>query len=426
MHLLLITYHFPPLQTSESIVIGKLFGALSRIKSVKIDVVTVIAEHSNNKIDRDLMQLIPDNITIHRAASFENTIPHRFYTRYFPKCTKNPDNLFTWRFFAQKIIRRLVSKNLYDYIIGGVNPVSTALVSLATNRLKGNYPIIFLINDPVLQNPFMSFVGKFKTNMANIEKKIVRRANLLIFPCQELRDYVLVPYSNIKSVKTSIIPHSFEPALYRDENSIPAFKKASNNKKKITNIISNFPPSTAKKRKYTVAHVGDAATECRNFDILFKSIRYIPPTILEILEIAFYGSISRQVGEYIRGTENVVYNGLVSYTESLKIMQISDALLLVDAAVDRSFYFPGKLPDYMATGRPIIAVTPPDSCISRILANYQAKIITPNDPQGLSQAIIELVEKRCPIVGDTRNQANEYSATNIAKQFYAILESINY
>jgi hypothetical protein len=441
MRLLLITYHFPPLLSSESIVIGKLFGALSRTGLVQIDVITVAVGHSNFKIDPGLLDLLPGNLAIYRIPSFESWIFYKIYTRYFPKRTKIPDNLFIWRFLATKAARKLFNKNSYDYIVAGVNPISCAIVGIRSKDLKGNNSrLIMLINDPVARNPFKLICGFHKMKMMNIEKEIVTKADLLLFPCPELRDYFLNPYPDKESINSCIIPHSYEPSFFindfnapitpsyfkysenqiHDELGISIFHR--NSQTKIMNKDNTFFLNRHNKNKIRLAHIGDAGTNARKFDILLEAIDYLSSSILHSVEFYFIGQANPHIVKSFEKIKSVVFNNIVPYRESLKKMQEYDVLLLMDADVDRSFFFPGKLPDYLKSGRPIIAITHPSSCVSRILGEHQAMIIAPNDPRGLAQAIVDLVKDRWPSGKRIRSGISKYSSKKVAEQFYKALK----
>ena len=125
--------------------------------------------------------------------------------------------------------------------------------------------------------------------------------------------------------------------------------------------------------KFSLAHIGSLLSD-RNPKILWKVLSEIAseiPTFLDDLEIRLAGAVSEDVLESIaafRLKEYTVYSGYVAHREALQLQSRSQILLLIE--MDRPetrAIIPGKLFEYLAAKRPIIALGPEGSDIKNIL-----------------------------------------------------------
>jgi glycosyltransferase involved in cell wall biosynthesis len=419
-----ISYHFPPILSSESIVVGKLFGALAGSQLAEIDLVTVREGHSSLKVDRGLIDLVPQTLITWRLPSWESWLMYKFYSYYAPWWTKIPDNLLIWRSLATAQIRRLISRQHYDFIIAGVNPLSNATVAL---RLKKEFPeqkLVFLINDPILRNPFIERNDLQKNLIFEMEKNIVRNADLLVFPCIELRDFFMALHHNYKN-KTEIIPHCYEPRFIGSvaNDSQPTADNDSDNFRFDSAYQFKPEPANCSSRKIVLAHTG-AVIEARNFNIFIDVLRLLPEEYLDKIEFSFVGHVESELKNCCANLPQIKFSGIVSYKESLEHMSRAGALILLDVDLPKSFFFPGKLPDYLAMRRPIIAITPKDSCTARIIQDFPAWVVAPDDPQGLAEAIVHLVDGNWPAPKGSGEAMAPYAAPAAAKRLYQALAAL--
>lgn len=126
--------------------------------------------------------------------------------------------------------------------------------------------------------------------------------------------------------------------------------------------------------KFTIAHIGSFLSE-RNPMLLWKAlseVAAIDPQFKTDLELKFAGLVSEEVVESIRKyglSENLNLLGYLPHTEALQLQHNAQLLLLVE--IDRpetKAIIPGKLFEYLAAERPIMAFGPEGSDISRIIS----------------------------------------------------------
>ncbi len=127
-------------------------------------------------------------------------------------------------------------------------------------------------------------------------------------------------------------------------------------------------------KKFSLAHIGSLLSE-RNPVILWQCLAELVteiPSFSEHLELKLIGTISNDVIETIKSYDldkflNLL--GYVSHQEALIQQRKSQILLLIEINSKNTIsIIPGKLFEYMAAGRPILAVGPLGSDFSEIIA----------------------------------------------------------
>ncbi len=125
--------------------------------------------------------------------------------------------------------------------------------------------------------------------------------------------------------------------------------------------------------KFSLAHIGSFLSE-RNPKILWETLVELIneiPDFKSHLEIKLIGAVSQEVLETITQFElNPYLNnlGYVSHSEAIAHQRKSQVLLLVEInSYDTKSIIPGKLFEYMVSGRPIIAIGPHGSDFAEII-----------------------------------------------------------
>lgn len=131
-------------------------------------------------------------------------------------------------------------------------------------------------------------------------------------------------------------------------------------------------------KSFSLAHVGSLLSE-RNPGVLWEVLSEIAsedPEFSEALEIKLAGAVSEDVIQSIEETglkQNCTTLGYVSHSEALQLQHNARVLLLIE--IDRPetrAILPGKLFEYLAAKRPILALGPMGSDIEGILAETGA------------------------------------------------------
>ena len=131
-------------------------------------------------------------------------------------------------------------------------------------------------------------------------------------------------------------------------------------------------------RNFSISHIGSLLSG-RNPDILWEILQEISienPIFKENLQLKFAGAVSGEVKESLQKYGLMKFSGFkgyISHSEALEMQNNSQVLLLVEIDTpETKGIIPGKLFEYLAAGRPIIALGPENSDIKEIIENVQA------------------------------------------------------
>ncbi|MCF1421913.1 glycosyltransferase family 4 protein [Mangrovimonas futianensis] len=132
----------------------------------------------------------------------------------------------------------------------------------------------------------------------------------------------------------------------------------------------NQPPLDT---KFSLSHIGSLLSK-RNPQILWQVLNELVqevPSFATDLRLDFVGSVSKEVLESMNLyglTKFVNKVGYVSHNESIVFQKKSQLLLLIEIDSEETrAIIPGKLFEYMAANRPIIALGPKGSDVERII-----------------------------------------------------------
>jgi len=133
----------------------------------------------------------------------------------------------------------------------------------------------------------------------------------------------------------------------------------------------NLKPSLDK--KFSISHIGTILSD-RNPRILWKALKELVKENQQFrndFQLKLVGNVSSEILETIKefGLEKYVHTtGYVTHSEALKLQRSSQMLLLLEIdSFETIGIIPGKLFEYMAAERPIIALGPEGSDIAKIL-----------------------------------------------------------
>lgn len=130
--------------------------------------------------------------------------------------------------------------------------------------------------------------------------------------------------------------------------------------------------------KFSIAHIGSLLSD-RNPKQLWKALADLLlayPSLKNDLQITLAGVVSEEVLSSIAeaGLEKYVRNyGYVSHAEAIRLQHTSQILLLLEMDKEETkVILPGKLFEYMAAKRPILALGPEGGAIASILEETNA------------------------------------------------------
>ncbi|GHC52216.1 glycosyltransferase family 4 protein [Ulvibacter litoralis] len=184
--------------------------------------------------------------------------------------------------------------------------------------------------------------------------------------------------------------------------------------------------------QFSMAHIGSLLSE-RNPKVLWKVLSEIAsetPSFQNNLEIVLAGTISDEVFESISKfglKDNCKHLGYVSHDEALKLQHNSQVLLLIEIdSPETRAILPGKIFEYLAAFRPILAVGPKGSDIEGILTETKSGVFyNPSEEKELKKQILQWYEA---YLDGTLSVASEgveaYSRRELTRKMAALIKQV--
>jgi len=376
---LFVSFFFPPLGGA---------GVFRPLKFCKYlpewgwDTVVVCAEDkARDAYDESLLRDIPLETSVYRVKS--DLARHRQISNWLAcqpllwrlatplrGLVAFPDDKISWAYSTYEQCLKVIRSQSVDVIYTTSYPFSAHLVGLWLKRSTG-LPWVADIRDPWSDGP-LHMAGLPKWVIARhrrLERKVATEANhvVLVHPLatQSFRER----YQDIQD-KISCIPNGYDPDDFQ--------RKAS--------------PVCARQR-ITIVHLGtfygpyNPAPLKRALTLAERKC----PDLLKQVKIVFVGGTPVPFDD-LPGLE-VEISDRVSHHEALQRLQDADIALNVYERAVGKHNISGKLYEYLACGRPILAIVPEDGTTAEIVRTCRAGFIAdPDKPEDILAALKQCVE----------------------------------
>jgi glycosyltransferase involved in cell wall biosynthesis len=382
---LLLTYCFPPFPGPESYLAAKLF---SNMPNSDFDVLTIEPVKPWMREENGLYAIAAakiDNLVQAKAPSWSQLIP--LAKRDVVKINSGQEiqrisNLFwklsrvgaivlklpdPFRVFNRSIFRQnLLRSREYKNIVTWSQYNSVALVGLRLKRKLGketNWLAYF--GDPWHKNPYIPQSRLTRYINLKMQDRVFKNANMLLFPTEEMAEFMTHGYVVEIKNKCRVLPHSFDPSLF------PEFKNNFDGKKHVT-------------FKYIGQFYGP-----RKPELIIEGITALlnrRPELEEVLRIEFIGGAVPYNSKETKLRNILVQRPQVNYLQSLQEMASADCLISLDAPTKKNIFMSGKIADYIGARRPIVAITN-RGATSKLITEFGGWIADPNEPAEIANAI---------------------------------------
>ena len=372
---LLVAYHYPPLGG------GGVFRTLKFTKYLpefgyQPHVLTVKNPMYRTK-DPTLIKEIPAEAKIYRTFSFEHRIlraPRLLNMNL--KWFYMPDEYIGWLPFAVSFGAKLVKKENIS-VIYATSPIPTSLLIGFFLKKKTKKPLVIDFRDSWTDNPFNIYPTKFHESIERkMEEKVLTQADYVTVVTDSIKNTLIKRYPFLQS-KIETLTNGFDS---EDFMNLEINEKT--DKFRITYAGSIYGLRTAKSFLLALKELTDENEELR-----------------EKVEVLFVGNPGKETPHLIKKLgldENVKLVKYVPHRECLELMVNSQALLLLitSGGAKGEGILTGKLFEYLASRKPIIAVAPKNGLAASIIKSANAgTIVPPKDVQGIKMAIFDFYKQ---------------------------------
>ncbi len=287
-----------------------------------------------------------------------------------------PDKDVNWLPHAFFAALKLHRRERFDVLYSTAPPFTGHLVAYLVKKMTG-LPWVADFRDPWARAPWKSalMAGTLRGRAAeSLEAKFIHAADRVILNTDWTSREFAEFYGEAMAKKFAVIPNGFDPEDFSSEQ-FPAHK---NNKLVITHTGS----------LYRKRDPGDffealgkllATGQIKPDEIALRFVGGIAPEL--------YGSF--QYAEALRHVLQVMPP--VSHREALAFQAESDVLLILQPGTSMSI--PGKIFEYIAMRKKILALTPDGATADVVRRHDLGLVVDPDDAQAIQAALLQLVKE---------------------------------
>ena len=395
---LVLTYHYPPCAYGCSIRVFNFTKFLPQLGFSPV-VLTVEPEYYKDYSAEDSSQpQIPPGITVVRTGSLEpktkigsgftaqnqTDTPHGLakikskiisLVQRIGSSLLIPDVQLLWVSSAVKSGRKLLSSPDIKIIYAVAPFFSVFLAAYRLKKLTGKLLVLDFKDMWVGrdQHEHKNFLCSLLSKP--LEKMVVRAADKVILTTDYSYRRFLERYPDQKS-KFLVIPNGYEP--------------------QIEEIAKNSPIESKEPGQFRIIHTGTVETD-RNPEAFISAVCQLKDEQTEFaknIKVCFSGKVHHSYINLIKelGMEDIfVFRGYLDYRENISFLNSASVLLLLTThgAPDA---VPGKLYEYFALKKPVLAITEDGATKDLLVSLGGGEVVHPHDKDSIKNAIYSLYQ----------------------------------
>tara|TARA_B110000977_G_C11063415_1_gene486846 strand:+ start:1191 stop:2474 length:1284 start_codon:yes stop_codon:yes gene_type:complete len=422
---LVITYYWPPAGGPG---VQRWLKFVTYFKDFGIEPVVFIPDNPHYPLqDKSIVSEIPEGIEIIRFPIKE---PYGFAKIFSKKKTnqvssgiitnKNqsaleklllwirgnffiPDARIGWVKPAVIFLKEYLAKNDMDIVISSGPPHSLHLIGMALKEELG-IKWVADFRDPwttIHYHQSLRLNKRAQKKHLKLESKVLNNSDLVVVTSARTKK----EFQNITSVPIEVISNGYD-------------------------ILEKIEPNLD--AQFSIAHIGSLLTN-RNPELLWEILSELKDenkVFSKNLLIKLVGAVSEDVLESLAVfglTENYKTLGYVSHQEAIQIQHDAQVLLLVEMdSPETKSIIPGKLFEYVAANRPILAIGPEGSDVEGIIKETNTGVYFKyTDKEKLKQQVQLYYEAylKANLNVNSKN-IEKYSRSTLTKSLSTILLNI--
>lgn len=269
-------------------------------------------------------------------------------------------------------------------------------------------PLVLDYRDEWSQMPNPAFSGM--PFAKRLEARCLKRADLVLMTTESQCEAMTRIFPQVNAAKLRFVPNGWDAEEWVD-------------------VAAPAPAAAGDER--TIAFLGELRDHNGAADLVpaFEQVFRRRPDLARRFRLRLIGWIAPKAAAHIGRSpfrDRISVEGAVDKREALATMVASDVLLMpLDAAYHR--YIPGKLYEYVASGRPILTMGVEDGEVTRIVDSLGAGVCVPRyDADRLEQALDVLLGRPAETwdTPERRDWVAGRERAAVADRFYDLLDSL--
>lgn len=317
-----------------------------------------------------------------------------------------PDPRVFWVKPSAKRLKKLIPEIKPDFIITTGTPHSVHLIGKSIKKQFPNIPWLADLRDPWAN---LDMLDQFytsawaKNRQLKLEHKVLTMANVVttVSPtwAKELQAKTETP--------VHCITNGYDSEDFKDYNS---------------NVVNN---------DFVISHVG-IINSYRNPEPLWLALEELcneEPGFADKLKLQIIGitdsGLGKSLDKFPQLKERTSVTGYISHEKVIKKYQSSACLLLLlNNTKNSNGHIPGKFFEYLASGKPVLAIAPVDSDVAGIIRDNDAGFACSfDDKAGIRKRIKELFLSSKDALNQSPNK--KYSRKELTQSLSKIINTVD-
>ena len=298
---------------------------------------------------------------------------------------------------------RLLAESDFDLIFSSAYPLASHCVAGLLAR-KSGIPWVADYRDEWSTRDFMRWPTPAHVGLARrIDRWIVRSADRVVTTSPAHTDILATEFAESDSSRFETITNGFSGPDFDSE--------------------PGELPDPALRGRFVLSHVGSVLTWRGADHVLEAARRLTSAGAAERLSVCFVGHAARLGAPDLQDRGLVRPYGYVSHGEAVRWMRNSTALLLINTEWAN---IPGKLFEYLAAGRPIIAAVREGPTADLVREHEAGVVVPPDDPEQIAAAIRALYEawEGGRLTSPHRRAVDRYERAELTRRLAALFDAV--
>lgn len=380
-NVLFILYYFPPMGGSG---VQRPLKFIKYLREYGWNPIVLCPEPGAYHVFDESLQKELDNLSIEIHRVKGNTLLHTTGSRklILPTWLETflrkvslffwlPDNKKGWIREGFLKAKEIIKESDIELVFASAPPYSNLILASQLKKKLG-IPVVMDLRDDWLESHFIEYPTRFHySKMKKMEKEALEDADCLV----TINKYIADSLESRVSKKVEIIPHGFDPEDFNDHS------KPVSEKEKVTFLYSG------------------TFYEQSGPEIFVKAVSKFlgkNPEYRNKIELQFQGNLSENNRKLFveTGLEDLIKEfNYVNHEQAVQNLRNADVLWMNNAHKKRpeaiSF---GKTYEYMASGKPILALLPEGDAKETLKEYGAGYIVDPENIDGVCLAIEEIIK----------------------------------
>jgi glycosyltransferase involved in cell wall biosynthesis len=425
--ILIISYLFPPM---GGIAVQRVLSLCKYLPEAGFEVHVLRAANAAGPVyDPGLLRRVPQSTTIHNAFTPEIpfSLRHRLWALFgsrkvgslasqrispsrrsvlarVAQFALSPEPEVLWVPFALRKARAVIERHGINCVLITAPPFSAFLIG---NHLTQAFPQLVHIAD--FRDEWLTFyisshefqnTPRTRRRAAIIERQTVASADLVVAVNESSLQEIRRRYPEQPEGKFACVSNGYEP-----------------------DVFASFCTRQHAEDITYITHIG-TVTESATARYYVQALASLPADVRSRIRTRFVGRIVESERPWLANEAGVEFYGFMPQQEAVRYAEDTDFLLLT--MTDR-LSMPGKVYEYMATGKPILAIAWRDSELDKLIRQTGVGwCAEPTDIEGIAQMLLRACDEvRLPeIEAQNRRAARKYERPRLVAEYARMIVGV--